>query len=314
MGWSIIKMMKVWASSLGRWCVIGLFVCSQYAFAASQPAFWRVSKGDATVYLLGSMHFGHPNFYPLPTEIDAAYNSSSKLVVEVDMSRITPEKASSAIYRYGRLPLGQTLSTALSPEVYTKLTTQAELSKLPLSALERFEPWFVAVQLIEAEIRKTELRQDLGIDLFFINKGQKPVAELETLEHQLSLFGNLTMPEQEVFLEQTLDDMNHSRGYLKSMTDAWMSGDMQSLETTLIDPFKENADTKKLFQKIFTERNDKMTAAVNQYLAQQDSVFVVVGAGHMLGEQGIVAQLKRQGLKVERVKFDASASDNVGMQ
>lgn len=291
-------------------CFFILLGLSSMLFAASEPAFWRVSNGKAVVYLMGSMHFGDEEFYPLPKEIDAAYEHSSVLVVEVDIASITPEMASKAIYQHGRLPLGQTLSQQLSADVYRDLTQRSEKANLPLAALERFQPWFVAVQLIEAEIRKTRLRQDLGVDLHFINKGEKSIVELETLEHQLSLFGTLSMAEQEKFLAQTLSDMDNSQAYLAAMADAWLRGDTKNLEETLITPFEENVETKKLFQKIFTERNDKMAKAVTRYLANEKNVFFVVGIGHMLGKQGIVAQLRRQGFKVERVKFEQSADES----
>ena len=258
------------------------------------------------IYLLGSMHFGNSDFFPLPESIEIAYNESEVLAVEVDMSKITADMATNAILRYGRLPTDQVLSQRLSAKVYADLVKQAERAKLPLEALQRFQPWFVAVQLIEAEIRKTDLRQNLGIDLYFINKSSKPVESLESLEQQLSLFGNLTIGEQEKFLSQTLNDLHHSGAYLNSMASAWQRGDTQLLVDTLITPFKENKDTKKLFQKIFTERNDRMAAAVQQYLAQKKNVFFVVGVGHMLGEQGIVAQLIQQGVDVERVEFESA--------
>lgn len=300
-------MMKFLPLVLRLACLVVFLVHSFPLFAASEPAFWKVSKGETTVYLMGSMHFGHEDFYPLPNEIDAAYRDSSVLVVEVDISSITPEMASKAIYQHGRLPLGQTLSQRLSPEVYQSLAQYSKEAKIPLAALERFQPWFVAVQLIEAEIRKTQLKQDLGIDLHFIKLGQKPVEELETLEYQLSLFGDLSIAEQEKFLAQTLADMASSQSYLAAMAEAWQRGDTQRLNNALVKPFEENVDTKRLYRKIFTERNDKMTQAVVEYLANEMDAFFVVGVGHMLGEQGIVAQLKNRGLKVERVTFVQSS-------
>lgn len=292
-----------------RTCCCLLLLCLYTsASAASEPAFWQVTRGNGTVYLMGSMHFGDADFYPLPKEVEQAYEQSDVLAVEVDMSKITPELAGAAIIRYGRMPEGQTLSDRLATKVYVELAEKSERANLPIAALEHFQPWFVAVQLIEAEIRKTQLRQSLGIDMHFINKGSKPIQELETLEQQLGLFGNLSIAEQEKFLAQTLADMDNSRMYLKAMADAWKRGDIRQLEETLISPFKENPETRKLFRKIFTERNDEMAAAVARYLAQEKDVFFVVGVGHMLGEQGIVAQLKQSGANVRRVTFASASS------
>lgn len=298
-----ITMMKLPSLIQRTCCSLVLFCLSSLVLAASEPAFWQVTQGKATVYLMGSMHFGDADFYPLPNEVERAYQRSDVLAVEVDMSKITPELASAAIHQHGRMPAGQTLSTRLSKKVYADLVERSERANLPLATLEHFQPWFVAVQLIEAEIRKTQLRQNLGIDLHFIEKGLKPVQELETLEQQLGLFGNLSIAEQEKFLAQTLADMDNSRTYLREMADAWMRGDTRQLENTLIDPFRDNSETKELFKKVFTDRNEQMTAAVMRYLAQEKDVFFVVGIGHMLGEQGIVARLRRQGINISRVAF-----------
>lgn len=296
--------MTILPSLVLRTAYLSILLClSSLVSAGSEPAFWRVTQGKATVYLMGSMHFGAEDFYPLPKEIEQAYQQAQVLAVEVDMSRITPETAGAAIHRYGRLPLGQTLSQRLSSGVYAELTARSEQANLPMAALEQFQPWFVAVQLVEAEIRKTPLRQGLGIDMYFINKGSKPIHELETLEQQLALFGNLTMQEQEAFLAQTLADMDNSRVYLKAMATDWQEGDVEQLEKTLIDPFQENPQTKKLFRHIFIDRNDRMTEAVVRFLAEGQTVFFTVGAGHMLGEHGIVAQLKRKGFDVTRVQY-----------
>lgn len=290
-------------------CLLILLGSPFSLFAASEPAFWKVSKGERTVYLMGSMHFGRADFYPLPEAINDAYQDSAVLVVEVDISSITPDRANKVIYQYGRLPLGQTLAQQLSPQVYKSLARYSEEANIPLAALERFQPWFAAVQLIEAEIRKTQLQQRFGVDLHFISLGQKPVAELETLEYQLGLFGDLSMSEQEKFLAQTLADMENSQGYLASMADAWQRGDTQQLTQMLINPFEENVETKRLYRKIFTERNDKMTQAVTEYLAGEKDAFFVVGVGHMVGEQGIIAQLKNRGLEVQRVTFTHPGRD-----
>lgn len=293
---------------LQRTCALVLLMVASAAAAQSEPAFWRATLGKSTVYLLGSMHFGHEKFFPLPATVEQAYERADVLVVEVDMSRITAPVALETVSRHGRLPSGQALSRILSKEVYAALTQTVEQAGLPLAALQPLQPWFVAVQLIEAEIRKTALRQNLGIDLYFLNKGGKPVEQLETLDQQLSLFGGLSLPEQEKFLRQTLRDLDGSGDYLKILADAWRQGDLQTLEHALIKPFKDNADTKQLFDKVFTQRNQHMTEAVLDYLSADRDVFFVVGVGHMLGEQGMLDQLQSRGVNLHRVSFDAGVA------
>lgn len=302
-----IKLNTVSERKLPELCFFLILLISPEVFAASQPAFWRATTGKGTVYLLGSMHFGHEDFYPLPAEIDSAYRDSDALVVEVDMSRVSPLTAQRAFTQFARLPLGQTLSMRLDAEVYAQLVAQLDAAQIPVASIEQSQPWFAALQLIEAEIRQTQLRQQLGIDLHFLSRGGKPVEQLESLEQQLSLFGSLSFREQQRFLKQTLRDMAGSRDYLKRTAAAWQAGDTAELQAALITPFAENRETQALFRKIFIERNNAMVAAAEAYLEQHRDVFFVVGVGHMLGEQGIVAQLRRANAQVTRVQFSPTA-------
>lgn len=294
-------MFNLWALLLCS----AVFVSAPMAWSSSQPGFWRASSESATVYLLGSMHFGHPTFFPLPEHIDQAFARAQVLAVEVDIASISPAAATQAIVKYGQLPRGESLEQVLSEPVYKKLAEHSRKSGVPLSAFSRFQPWFVALQLVEAEIRQTELRQDLGIDLYFIQRaaGEQRIDELETIESQLSLFGGLSMPQQERFLEQTLDDLGQSDEYLEQMASAWRLGDLPKLEALLIEPFTQDddKDSAKFFHKVFTERNHAMTDAVKNYLEGSETVFFVVGAGHMVGKEGIIQLLQKNGVKVERL-------------
>lgn len=281
------------------------FLSATTAWASSQPAIWRATSDSASVYLFGSMHFGHPSFFPLPDHVDRAFARAQVLAVEVNIDAISPEQATQAIAKYGQLPQGESLEQVLSDKVYQKLAKHSRQSGVPLSAFDRFQPWFVALQLVEAQIRQAELRPDLGIDLYFIQRAssQQRIDELETLESQLSLFGGLPLEQQERFLGQTLHDLGKSDEYLEEMASAWRRGDVPQLQALLIEPFalQDDKDSAKFFQKVFTERNYAMTDAVQTYLQGSETVFFVVGAGHMVGEQGIVQLLQNQGVRVERL-------------
>jgi uncharacterized protein len=269
---------------------------------SSTPAFWEIKQGKSIVYLFGSMHFGHANFYPLPDAVEKAFETSDRLVVEVDILNITPQLAAQAIFKYGGLPPGQQLVNRISAETFQSLAKQAERNGLDVKVFERFQPWYVSLMLVEAEIRKTELQQKLGIDWYFLQRARaKTVDELESIDSQLALFGGLSDVEQEEFLRQTLKDLAQSQAYLMAMANAWRQGDLASLENTLIEPFEQNPQTKTLFQRIFLQRNVTMTDRILTYLKKDGQVFFVVGVGHMLGTGGIVALLEERGVQVRRI-------------
>src|SRR3569833_1906855 len=111
-----------WAGVVGsKW-----FVCCcrppRPAPAARRYLFRRVSSPGSTVYLLGSIHFGRPEMYPLSSAIDQAYARADALVVEADVTAIDPEQtaawmAAKAMYRDGT-----TLAQHLPPAVWRRLS------------------------------------------------------------------------------------------------------------------------------------------------------------------------------------------------
>src|SRR3569833_3395984 len=85
---------------------------------ARRYLFWRGSSPGSTVYLLGSIHFGRPEMYPLSSAIDQAYARADALVVEADVTAIDPAQtaawmAAKAMYRDGT-----TLAQHLPPAVW----------------------------------------------------------------------------------------------------------------------------------------------------------------------------------------------------
>lgn len=299
---------KLFQSALGS-ALLLLFCGAGHTWAQSTPAFWRVESPTTTVWLLGSMHFGTPTFYPLPAQVEQAFAAADILAVEVDITRIQPSEALSAITRHGRLKGGESLSTVLSPDTLKRLRGHLQKTSVPFDSLARFKPWFAALQLVEAEIRRTEYEPAYGIDQFFLRKAKgKDVVELETLDSQLGIFSALSLSEQEQFLDQTLVDISASEGYLREMADAWQSGNLQLLESSLLKPFADNPDTQKLYQAIFTERNLQMAEQAVQWLEGDRSVFLVVGAGHMIGDGGIVALLQNRGFVSTRLPFIAAST------
>lgn len=289
-----------------------LFVMSSAIQAASTPAFWVATKGISKVYLFGSMHFGRQDFYPLPDVVERAFTASSTLVVEVNLLDLGAD-AQQVIFRHAGLPNNQSLADIISPETYSALTAQASRNQIPVTAFNRFQPWYVTLTLVEAEIRKTDLRQQLGLDLYFLKRAaavRKPVEELETFDAQLALFSSIAFEDQERFLRQTLADLQSSRGYLKVAADAWLSGDLGMLDKSLIEPFRTQEETTQLFDKMFTQRNVKMAKAIMDYFEEGESVFVVVGVGHMLGDDGVIRLLRSQGIDVRRLSVGHLTSDS----
>ena len=103
------------------------------------------------------------------------------------------------------------------------------------------------------------------------------------------------MPDEELFLKHTLSQFAD----IEETVTAWKNGDTeQMVKNVLIEPQQEYPELREVYKKIYTDRNLKMAKKISQFLQQNEIYFVVVGAGHLIGEQGIVNLLKNRGYKV----------------
>lgn len=291
-------------------------LCAPFALADSQPAaslapqnsttenkgfLWKVSDSNSSIYLLGSVHFANADYYPMSRAINAAFKASDTLAVEVDISNLDPTRTQQLLLHMGNYQDQRTLKDELSPDTYQKLETYLANARLPIRLVEKQKPGMLIMSLTSLELAKLGMSPEFGIDQHFLKlaKGNKPIVELETLQQQLDLLLNIEDPDQA--MTQTLEEFPTFPELASKLFNAWQSGDTTQMEQLLIDePLQKYPDSKPFFDKMFTERNLTMTDKITGYLEQDSTVFVVVGAGHLIGEGGIVSLLKEAGFKTQR--------------
>jgi uncharacterized protein YbaP (TraB family) len=157
--------------------------------------------------------------------------------------------------------------------------------------------------LVSLESLKLGFDPNYGIDKYFISKaeGKKKILELESLDYQIDLLSNLSDKDQELFLIYTLKDLNIMEQELDKLTQAWTTGDTKGMETILTRSVSEDKRLSSIFEKLIYERNRKMVSKIEDFLRTKEVYFVIVGAGHLVGNQGIIEILKGKGYLVEQL-------------
>ena len=266
---------------------------------------WEVTSDTNTVHLLGSIHVAKPDFYPLPAEMTEALEKSAALVVEVDISKLDVAALQKFMQEKGTYPPGDGLSKHVKKQTMDSFRRWCKDNDIPPAALEQFRPWALAVTITTLQMQKVGFRADLGVDqhlLNLANEAKKPVLELESMLSQLELLSGFPDDQQEAFLASTVDEADEMTETLNRMADAWKRGDAEALAKEIYEPLKEHPEAKPVMEKLFDERNAAMAEKVEAYLKEKDKPHLVVaGAGHMVGDKGIVALLKAKGYKVEQV-------------
>jgi uncharacterized protein YbaP (TraB family) len=260
---------------------------------------WRVRAGESVVHLFGSIHIGRPEFYPLAPLVEESFAASDRLVVEVDMSSPGVAEQSLRMMERGRIDDGRTLREELGPEMYEALAAAFQELGLPLERFEEMQPWSLALMLSMLKLQNLGYLPAYGVESYLLDRvGDRTIIELESAEQQLALFESL---DGAAFLAYTLDSLDTVESQSREMMSAWMCGDDEALAELLLGPFEpELPGAEEFYEKVFYERNLSMADSIEVLLGRPGTYFVLVGAGHLVGDRSIVDHLRHRGLAVER--------------
>jgi len=280
--------------------LLSLFVFNNAHAKNDRAFFWQVTSGQATVYLMGSIHFADKSFYPLRPEIEQAFQRSQSLVVELDISKIDSQLYKQLLQQRGMYEHGRTIKEAISEETWLQLRQRLRHLNVPYDSVKNYKPGMIVLTLSAVQVMKLGFDPALGIDVHFLSKaGNKKVIELETLEQQINLF--LDIPDGDLLLKESLYSLDESEQLMAEMVRYWKTGDEKKMNKLLFeDAIKDYPAFAEIYDSLFYHRNQRMTASIEKMLKQPGRYFVVVGSGHLLGEQGIVNALRKNGYKVER--------------
>ena len=263
---------------------------------------WKATGSNGgTVYLLGSIHLLTESYYPLAPEIEQAFKDSDLLVEEVDLDELLSPEMQLGVLMRSRLPQGQTLETVLKPEtlaLFREFTRDLGPSAAPLY---RFKPWMLATVIEGLELEKAGFDPDLGLDKHFFDRSRqigKPVKGLETADFQISLFDQMPMEQQEAFLAETLKQLVTQKANVTTLADAWRSGDAATIEKLALSDLKEDPV---LYQRLLVDRNRAWLPQIEALLGRPGRAFIVVGAAHLVGPDGLLQMLRAKGITVEQM-------------
>lgn len=263
---------------------------------ATRPFLWKITGDGTTAYLLGSIHAATDTIYPLNERIDRAYALSDILVVEANILEANPMELLGQIMTKSVYPEGETIADHVSPDLWTAANEALQGLGLEGGQFQQLQPWFLAMSLTMIKLQAMGVTAANGIDLYFLQKAanQKPVLELEGAAAQLELLSGFSRNEQELFLRYTLAELDQLETSIHRLLTLWKEGDADGLAALLLEGRKKAPDTETIYRKLFDERNVRMAKKIEEYLASDKTHFIVVGAGHLVGEQGLLKLLAEQ--------------------
>jgi uncharacterized protein YbaP (TraB family) len=268
-----------------------------------KPALWKIVDADTTLYLFGTMHLLPPGLDWETPAFRQAFTDADTLYLEAD-TNLPPAEITAIIQRIGLLPPDRRLSDLLDPAQKEALRAAGSRFRISSVVLEQMRPWYASVMISDAAIREAGFAQDSGVEVLLrpaATEAGKQLRYLETVEGQLSAFTVLPDAAQVKMLTASMTDLDATGEGLTEMVSAWRSGDDKTLARLVVD--EQLATQPEVYQTLMVRRNTEWAPQLDALLRNETGVFMVaVGAGHLQGEDSVLALMERLGHVPVRVQ------------
>lgn len=267
-----------------------------------KPLLWKVSDKDNSLYLLGSFHLLKVDDYPLSSDVDKAFADAQRVVFEVPPAELTDPALAMKIQQIAGYADGRSLKQVLPGDVHERMGQVLGAERL--AQMDAMEPWFINLGLLIGISQELGFRPEQGLDMHLARLAEaakKPVSGLETADQQIQVLDGSPMEEQIAGLRDFFNKPGEVPKLLQEAHTAWRNADVARLNALVIDQVRK--ETPVTYRNVNVLRNDAWVPQLQQMLdgSKEGNVLVVVGAMHLLGEDGVVEKLRAKGYEVERI-------------
>ena len=302
------------ALALALLLVLGAGGCTPQK-KGSAGILYRVTGGKSDLYLLGSIHVGSEDMYPMGPHILDAMEAADVLAFECDTASA---QAQAAYQELMHCPEGDTLETLVSADTYALVRQAAQKAGYRMDSLNALKPWAVMSMLnTEAvaatlEARGTKASAALGVEEQ-VRKlgGGKPEVWLEDTRAELEVLDGLSPALQESLLRSTCcvilnpDSATGMDAVIDRWPDWWRMGDAEAFARAYLDGMAAEPDqdlAREYHAALVTERNMRMARQMAQWLEGENTCFVTLGLLHLvLSGDSVLSCLEEMGYTVERI-------------
>ncbi|MDC9499638.1 MULTISPECIES: TraB/GumN family protein [unclassified Pseudoalteromonas] len=286
---------------ISQFFILALFIATSFNSVAA-PALFKVEKNGTSSYLFGTVHVGDASMKGLPEKVTKAIDQSEQVVVEVDISKLTPLQMQQRSMPFMMLKDGKTLQTELSKQNYNKLKDYFAKKSIDIAMFNGLKPWAVMVTMMQIEFQNAGFSDQTGIDkqvLAYAKKQNITIGELETLEQQLQMFDGMALLSNEM-IEETFEQLADINTYFIKLVNAWKNGDMDTLTEYYNMSFDDSNYGEISEQVMLVNRNNKWVEQLVPRLTNE-KLFIAVGALHLPEQHGLIKQLTDAGFTITRL-------------
>nr|WP_305958694.1 TraB/GumN family protein [Aurantiacibacter sp. 219JJ12-13]MDP5262057.1 TraB/GumN family protein [Aurantiacibacter sp. 219JJ12-13] len=259
---------------------------------APSPALWEVtSPGGQTGWVFGTVHALPDDLEWRTSTLEDAIATSGVLVVEI--ADLDDPSGAALFADLSETPGQPPLSSRVDDDERADLLVLMEDADMEDSDFSRIESW-AAAMMLSSQVRSGGPRN--GVDRALTREAAEVIG-LETISGQLSLFDGLSNEAQADLLHGVA--LSHAANTSQQVLRAWLTGD----EAQLIAHVNQSLDvSRELRRVLLTERNARWLEDIVELVERGRRPLVAVGAGHVIGEDGLVALLQARGFEVRRIE------------
>jgi len=267
---------------------------------AENSLIWEISGNglEKPSYLYGTIHIiGKEDFF-LTDPTVAAFDKSEKVVFEIDMEEMSNPLIMFSLLKNLTMPDGITLKTLLKPEDYAFV--HEKFSKLGFppfvtGMFDKVKPMFLTA-FASGDMDPNGLQNGsmVSYEMEFMQMAQNQELEmggLETIEFQMSIFDSIPYQAQADMLLESMKLEGEGMDELDIMVDLYKKQDLIGMEAM----FNSDAGGLGEWDDILLNKRNENWIPIMETMMPKKPTFFAVGAGHLVGEQGVVALLRKQG-------------------
>ena len=291
------------------------------SLAANAQVLYKISGNGLKKpsYVIGTCHVVKASFLDTIPGANRVISDVEQVYGELDMRHMSNQDTLLSIAKMMMLPPDSVATEIMTEQEFDELCRvvnenyNIDLKNPQYAMLLQFYPVvlmttigqvseMMKLQKAMAEGTATETPEPI-IDLFIQQKaiGQnKPVFGLEYYSFQVEMLTTLLdMPlhEQYVKMIESFGNKAESDKIVKSLVDAYKTFNLASVN----DVLQSENDFRNIESKVFDSRNENWAQKMPSIMSEKSTLFAV-GAGHLIGDKGILNLLKKQGYKVKAVK------------
>lgn len=276
-----------------RICLVLVFILGTVC-AANAASVWKVTgPNGGIVYLGGSIHGLESTDYPLPPAYNRAFDLSSRLVFEDD-EKASPGKLKNFVKTW-EYPKNDNLKNHIDPRVYDYLRRVFALAHVPEKQFSKLRPWALVLAFVSGGTNSLGVESYLGQRA---HRNHKPIEGLESFHEHTKIISGLDDHQAQLVLLAGFIPQATGTDKRKFIVSEWRAGHVDAIARDMRNDYK---DLPSFYQRLIVNRNRNWIPKIERYMQKRDPSFIVAGAGHMGGPDGVLALLKARGCKIEEM-------------